>query len=308
MTLEMAKAKNFFVSNKDIGQNFLRDRTIAAWMAERAGLQTDGRVLEIGPGMGMLTEELLKTPCASVDAVELDTRLRDGMERLAESDGRLTLHWGDAVRFDYSKLESPPSHVVANIPYHITTPLLWRLIETFSGAGLRYMLLMVQKETAERLASGAGSRSSCPLGITLACLGEISIPRSVPRRAFSPMPRVESAIAEMVFQGEKRGYAGLPAVLALPRDKIWRGLLAGSFSNRRKTLVNNWAGSFRMPRGFASEILASRSLSALARPEELSLDDWLALRGDDRMAEFISRGVMPKITIESAVLKKDNGK
>jgi 16S rRNA (adenine1518-N6/adenine1519-N6)-dimethyltransferase len=248
-------------------------------MTERAKLKLSDSVLEIGPGRGMLTSAILSSPCGRVDAVELDTRLRGDLEPLAMADGRLTLHWGDAVRFDYSKLLTP-THVIANLPYHITTPLLWVLLENFSGE-LPYMLLMVQKETAVRLTSGAGSRDSGPLGITLSALGNVSTLRTVPRGSFSPMPRVDSAIVEIMPSPERRGRAGLPA------DKTWRRLLSGSFAQRRKTLVNNWASSFGLPREESARILASLSLQPVARPEELSLDSWLALAADEKISSFM---------------------
>lgn len=263
-----------FRHNTEIGQNFLRDRSIVEWMVKRAALGRGDRVLEIGPGRGILTRGLLGTECDSLDVLELDTRLKDVLEPIAESDGRLFLHWGDAVSFDYAALQGAPTHIVANLPYHITTPLVWRFLESFVGGTLSYMLLMVQKEAAERLASGSASRESNPLGITLSALGEVKIVRSVPRSAFVPAPHVDSAIVEIRLSGE-RG--------RLPLDRAWRRLLSGSFAQRRKTLINNWGASFGLSRASASEILASHALPPLSRPEELALGKWLALYDDEEM-------------------------
>ena len=94
-----------FRHNTEIGQNFLRDRSIVEWMVKRAALGRGDRVLEIGPGRGILTRGLLGTECDSLDVLELDTRLKDVLEPIAESDGRLFLHWGDAVSFDYAALQ-----------------------------------------------------------------------------------------------------------------------------------------------------------------------------------------------------------
>jgi 16S rRNA (adenine1518-N6/adenine1519-N6)-dimethyltransferase len=256
-------------------------------MSERAGLAPSDIVLEIGPGKGILTKELLKSPCARLDALELDTKLKDELEPIARNDGRLKLYWTDALRFDYSKLSPPPTHVIANLPYHITTPVIWALLENFAALGLRYMLLMVQKEAAQRLVSGAASRASCPLGITLSAMGDIAALRQVPRSAFSPVPRVDSAIVEARLYGGENGRR------ALPRDKIWRRLLSGSFAQRRKTLVNNWAGSFGMSKEHAAEALASCSLPPRSRPEELTLEAWLALFSDEKFRGHLiySKGV-----------------
>ena len=249
-------------------------------MAERAGLTASHTVLEIGPGRGALTNEILKSPCGRLHAVELDTRLRDDLEPIASRDERLSLYWGDAVLFDYSSLSPPPTHVIANLPYHITTPVIWALLESFPSGGPRHMLLMVQKEAAARLVSGAASRESCPLGITLSAMGQVFAPRQVPRGAFSPVPRVDSAIVEARFEdgGDAWRYAG---------DKKWRRLLAGSFAQRRKTLVNNWAASFGMPREEAAGILAGHSLNQRSRPEELPLGAWLAISRDEKISSFL---------------------
>ncbi|GHV27141.1 ribosomal RNA small subunit methyltransferase A [Synergistales bacterium] len=258
-----------FRHNTDIGQNFLRDRTAAAWMAERACLSENSRVLEIGPGDGVLTKEILKTPCARIDAVELDTRLSEYLEPLS-ADGRLSLHWGDALRFEYSSLSEPPDCVIANLPYHITTPLLWTLLEQL-GKATRYMLLMTQREAAVRIASGAGLRESCPLGVTLAAMSERSVVRHVPRGAFYPVPNVDSSVVEIIFTGEKA------RMRELARDRAWRRILSGSFALRRKTLVNNWAAAFHMPKDDAVSLLGEIGLGIRARAEELSMENWLAL-------------------------------
>jgi 16S rRNA (adenine1518-N6/adenine1519-N6)-dimethyltransferase len=264
-----SESHKIFRHNTDIGQNFLRDRGVAAWMAERACLSGTSRVLEIGPGDGVLTKELLKTPCARIDAVELDTRLREYLEPLSV-DGRLSLHWGDALRFGYSSLPEPPDCVIANLPYHITTPLLWTLLEELCGAA-RYMLLMTQREAAERIASGAGTRESCPLGVTLAVMSEASVVRHVPRGAFYPAPNVDSSIVEIIFTDEKH------RMRDMARDKAWRRILSGSFALRRKTLVNNWAAAFHMPKDEAVALLGEIGLGIRARAEELSAESWLAL-------------------------------
>ena len=263
---------DFFKHNTDIGQNFLRDRSVAEWMAGRAKLTQEDRVLEIGPGSGVLTEAMLAKDCASLDAVELDKRLAPQLEAIAARDARLHLHWGDAVVFDYGSIE-PPTKILANLPYHITTPLIWKLLESFSGSGIptRYMLFMVQREAAERIASGAGVRASNPLGITLAALGSATVARKVSRGAFTPMPRVDSSIVEIALSGENAN---------LPNDKVWRRLLAGSFANRRKTLANNWGAAFGISKTAAEEILAAHALGRLARPEEISLPMWLSLHND----------------------------
>ena len=118
-------------------------------MMARARLSAGDHVLEIGPGSGILTRGILAVGCDTLDVIEIDTRLKEYLEPIAESDSRLTLHWADAVRFDYSALRAAPTHIISNLPYHITTPLIWRLFENCPEMGTRYMLVMTQEEAAE---------------------------------------------------------------------------------------------------------------------------------------------------------------
>ena len=126
--------KRRFINNTDIGQNFLIDESVVAYTVKRAAVTPDDVLLEIGPGGGILTRGLLSAGPRALCAVEVDERLRDGLEALASRDGRLRLFWGDAVRFDYrAELPETPTKIVANLPYHITTPILWAFLEKKSS-------------------------------------------------------------------------------------------------------------------------------------------------------------------------------
>ena len=261
--------KRRFINNTDIGQNFLIDESVVAYTVKRAAVTPDDVLLEIGPGGGILTRGLLSAGPRALCAVEVDERLRDGLEALASRDGRLRLCWGDAVRFDYrSELSETPTKIVANLPYHITTPILWTFLEKLIPAGVGYMLLMVQLESAERIASPERSRARSPLGVTVEAMGGAEILRKVPPQAFRPQPRVNSALIEIKIE-KNRGLAN---------DRTWRALLARSFTQRRKTLVNNWtAGYADIDRERALAILEAHGLSATARAEELPLAKWFEL-------------------------------
>lgn len=261
--------KRRFINNTDIGQNFLIDESVVAYTVKRAAVAPDDVILEIGPGGGILTRGLLSAGPRALYAVEVDERLRGGLERIAADDGRLRLFWGDAVRFDYrAGLPETPTKVVANLPYHITTPILWTFLEKLIPAGVGYMLLMVQLESAERIASPARSRARSPLGVTVEAMGGAEILRKVPPQAFRPQPRVNSALIEIKIERNR----------SLANDGGWRALLARSFAQRRKTLVNNWtAGWPEMGRERALALLEAHGLSATARAEELSLEKWFEL-------------------------------
>ena len=261
--------KRRFINNTDIGQNFLIDESVVAYTVKRAAVTPDDVLLEIGPGGGILTRGLLSAGPRALCAVEVDERLRDGLEVLASRDGRLRLFWGDAVCFDYrAELPETPTKIVANLPYHITTPIMWTFLEKLIPAGVGYMLLMVQLESAERIASPERSRARSPLGVTVEAMGGAEILRKVPPQAFRPQPRVNSALIEIKIEKNRE----------LANDRTWRALLARSFTQRRKTLVNNWtAGYADIDRERALAILDAHGLSATARAEELPLEKWFEL-------------------------------
>ncbi len=238
---------------KRFGQNFLVDKNILALMITRSGVREGDCVLEIGAGHGVLTRALLAANVSCLHAVELDERLRPELEELAGENDRLRLHWADAVKFDYASLSPFPEKVIANIPYNITTPLIWELLKF---PRMNYHLYMLQKESAERITAKPDTKSRYPLGVTIEAMGRASIVHNVPRECFRPIPKVNSAIVEIEITRN----------FELARSELWSELLHRGFSHRRKTLMNNL-------RGFVDgEILGER---AKMRAEDLTCDDWL---------------------------------
>ncbi|MBQ7544093.1 MAG: ribosomal RNA small subunit methyltransferase A [Synergistaceae bacterium] len=236
------------------GQNFLVDRNILALMVKRADVREDDCVLEVGPGHGVLTRALLEAGAGCVHAVEVDERLRPELEELSRADSRLHLHWGDAVKFPYASLTPFPNKVIANIPYNITTPLVWELLK-FAGEGLTYHLYMLQKEAALRLTAPADTKARYPLGVCIEAMGRACIVRNVPPECFRPVPEVDSAVTEIVITRN----------FSLAGDSVWSELLHRGFAHRRKTLANNL-------KGFAEAGELGRK-----RAEDLSCDEWLKI-------------------------------
>ena len=263
----MAKIPNF-IHNTDIGQNFLVDMSVIDYIIKKADIQPSDKILEIGPGEGVLTEALLASPCEAVCTVELDTRLKHNLEMLALKNPKLTHLWGDAVQFDYAgKMPWVPNRIIANLPYHITTPLLWTLIEKLVPAGLSSFILMVQLESAQRITSPACNRQRSPLGVTIEAMGSSKILRNVPPSCFRPQPRVMSCIIEIELD-KNREFA---------TDKKWKQFLVRSFAQRRKTLTNNWAAGYGLSKERSQQILEAHGLKPLARAEELPLEKWKEL-------------------------------
>lgn len=261
------RAKRTFRHNTDLGQNFLVDPSVLQFILERSAPGPEETVLEVGAGQGVLTRRLAQSGC-QLYSLEIDRRLEGDLAPLEEAFPRLKLLWGDAVTFDYEGgLSTYPQKVIANIPYHITTPLIWRLLEELAPRGLRYLLLMVQKEAADRLASPPGTKTRYPLGVTLELMGQVRRLRRVPPGAFRPMPRVDSTLIEIEIEGRRE----------LARDLLWRRLLRAAFSQRRKTLVNNLVASFGLARESLPPLLAELGLDEKIRAEALEGKEWLDL-------------------------------
>ena len=252
---------------KRFGQNFLVDKNILNLIITRADLKSSDCVLEIGPGHGVLTRELLAHGISYLHAIELDERLHASLDDFTRDN--FALHWGDAVKFDYDTLSPFPNKLVANIPYNITTPLIWNLLK-YASNGLRYYLLMLQKEAALRLTAKPDTKERYPLGIAIEAMGHAAIIHHVSRTCFKPVPKVDSAIVEIVIEKN----------FELSGNALWRELLHAGFAHRRKTLINNLRGFHEIQDLDLGEF-------ANKRAEDLTCCDWLKIYHDLTKIKFL---------------------
>jgi 16S rRNA (adenine1518-N6/adenine1519-N6)-dimethyltransferase len=243
-----------------LGQHFLYDREVIGRIVRSAAPGPDDTVVEIGPGPGALTAALLQR-AGRVVAIELDRALAARLRERFASAPNLTLVEGDALRFDYGGVG--PFSVVANIPYEITTPLIFRLLE-FRGL-LGRMTLTVQKEVAERLAAPPGGKSYGVLSIAVQSVAEVSVLFPVPRALFHPPPRVDSACVGIVPRET-------PLVRAEDEALFFR-IVRTAFSKRRKTLNNALAGVV------GPDEIAAVGINGSRRPETLSIEEFARLLG-----------------------------
>jgi len=213
---------------KALGQNFLTDNSIAANIAALGNLQQGDRVWEIGPGKGILTDAILNYD-VQLRAFELDRRLP---EYLAERyDNRVNFTFGDVLRSDWQALieqDKAPLKLIANIPYQITSPLLYML--EMHQASFSIIVLMLQKEVAERLSAKPGTKSYAPLTIRLRLFFDIVTAMQVGREYVDPSPNMDSAVIVMKPRQN-------PPTLKHPR--AFHQILIAAFAHRRKTLGNN---------------------------------------------------------------------
>ena len=249
-----------------LSQNFLADADVLDAILAEADPEPGRRVLEIGPGLGLLTGALLEAG-AAVTAVELDAGLAAFLrDRFADADD-LRLIEGDALDQDLVRLVAPPYDVVANLPYHITSPILHRLL----GEPPRpdRLVLMVQREVAERIAAPPGKMSY--LSVFVQYHARVRIARLVPAAAFEPEPAVESAVIVA------EPYPPDDRLDAATEDELWR-LVQAAFRERRKMLHNVLARQLPVEPARVDAALATAGIDPDRRPQTLAVGEWLALQ------------------------------
>ena len=248
-------------AKKKYGQNFLTDTGILDRIVDGAGITKEDAVLEIGPGLGALTRRLSEA-AGEVTAIEVDGGMIPVLtETLGDCPNVRIIH-GDILKtpLPFSK----PFAVVANLPYYITTPVLFALLE--SDAPIKSITVMVQKEVADRITASPGTKDYGALTLTVAYRAEPKILFTVPPEAFLPRPKVESAVVHLEIRKE-------PKVSAADPDLLFR-LIRAAFLHRRKTLANCLAAEQIMTKEEAAEALKRAGFSEMVRGEALTLEDY----------------------------------
>jgi 16S rRNA (adenine1518-N6/adenine1519-N6)-dimethyltransferase len=251
-----------------LSQNFLADAEVLSAILAEADPAPGNGVLEIGPGLGLLTGALLEAG-AAVTAVELDGGLAGFLrERFADAldDGQLRLIEGDALDQDLVRVVEPPYDVVANLPYHITSPILHALLG--QPPRPRRLVLMVQREVAERIAAPPGKMSY--LSVFVQYHATVRIAFRVPPEAFEPEPAVESAVIVL------EPYEADDRLGPDEEDELWR-LVQAAFRERRKMLHNVLSRQLPIDGAQVDAALAAAGIAPDRRPQTLAVGEWLAL-------------------------------
>jgi 16S rRNA (adenine1518-N6/adenine1519-N6)-dimethyltransferase len=250
--------------NRELGQNFLVDSNILGVIERAAELSGDDVVLEIGGGLGVLSEHLAAR-VAHVHVVEIDRGLEAPLRDALDPFANATVHFADAMRLDLRALDPAPTKVVANLPYGIAASAILRTIEELPGAGL--WVAMVQKEVGERLAARPGT-SAYGLPSVLAQLAcEVRVLRPVSRTVFQPVPNVDSVLVVL----RRTGPSAAPEV---------RALAAAAFAHRRKALARSLSlapGASREVRDRARAALERLGHPADVRAERLAPEEFAEL-------------------------------
>lgn len=265
--------KYHFVFQKKFGQNFLIDTHVLEKIIRAAGVTKDDMVVEIGPGIGTLTQYLCEA-AREVVAVEIDKNLIPILEDTLSPYENVSLINEDVLKVDLNKLVQEknggrPIKVVANLPYYITTPIIMGLLE--AHVPVDNITVMVQKEVADRMQSGPGSKDYGALSLAVQYYAEPYIAANVPPNCFMPRPNVGSAVIRLALHKDKP--------VKLQDEKLMFKLIRASFNQRRKTLANglNNSDEIKLSKELITEAITELNLSPSIRGEALKLEDFAAL-------------------------------
>ncbi len=266
-TIKEILGRHGFTFSKSLGQNFLINPSVCPRMAELSGAKSGVGVVEIGPGIGVLTNELCKL-ADKVVAVELDKRLLPVLdETLAEYDNIKVIN-ADVMELDLNALiadefEGMDVVVCANLPYYITSPIIMKLLE--DKLPIKAITVMVQKEAAQRICAEVGSRMSGAVTVSVNYYAKPSMLFSVSAGSFMPAPKVDSAAIRLDILSK-------PPVQT--NEKKFFAVIKAAFSQRRKVISNSLSSGLSLSKEKTLEILKSANVPSNARAEKLSLDDF----------------------------------
>jgi len=249
-------------AKKSFGQNWLKDDFTLDTIVDSADISKNDTVLEVGPGLGTLTEKLLQTG-ARVVAVEADKELIPHLQKKFSSENKFELIQADILKYDLRSL--PHNYkVVANIPYYLTSNLLRTFLEATNPPST--MVLLIQKEVAERILAKPGQMSLLAFSVLYYARPEFII--GVKKELFDPIPKVDSAVVRITRHAQP--------LFEADQKQLFRIVKAG-FSERRKKLRNSLSGGLRLDPKVAEEILRNSNIAPNVRAQELSMPEWESL-------------------------------
>ncbi len=259
-----------FKFSKSLGQNFLIDGNVVRKIVREAGITKEDYVLEIGPGMGTLTEELALN-AKKVVAVELDRKLLPILDETLGTYDNVEIIYGDILEIDIKKLIDEklgggPVKLVANLPYYVTTPIIGKLLE--EDLNLESINVMVQKEVADRMAAGPGSKTYGSLSVFVNFYTNPKVVVKVPKTVFMPQPKIDSAVIQLELK------KNLPDI---DRDQFFK-VVKAAFSKRRKTIINSLSTfGFDLEKDQIRQALEKVGIKPEERAENISVEDFIKL-------------------------------
>lgn len=258
--------QNNFNFNKKYGQNFIFDKNLLNAIIEQSGINKNDEVLEIGPGAGTLTK-VIAEKSKKVISYEIDVNLKPILEENLKGVNNSEIIFADALKTDLQEIENNFSGdyvIVANLPYYITTPLIFKFL---NSKRVKSMSIMVQKEVGQRLIATNKDKDYGAISVVLDFYGDVKILRQVPRHMFVPSPNVDSCVVQINIDRNKYDV----------NCEMFERIVKSAFSNRRKTLANNLSCDFNITKNQVYEMLKMLNLSEQVRGDALSTYDFVQI-------------------------------
>ncbi|MGI9044959.1 MAG: 16S rRNA (adenine(1518)-N(6)/adenine(1519)-N(6))-dimethyltransferase RsmA [Gemmatimonadaceae bacterium] len=243
---------------KRFGQHFLHDQTVLAAIAEAASPADDDVIVEIGPGRGALTDLLAQRPNRLI-AVEIDRALSESLRGRYAGNPNVSIVEQDVLQVDIAALAGGPFVVVGNVPYYITTPILFHVLRPPYP---QHAVFLVQREVAERIVAGPGSKTYGALSANVQAVASAEIIRLVPPGAFRPPPKVDSAVVRVVPRADP--------IISTEEVAPYRGFVQALFGMRRKQIGNSLRSASQLTAGATAAVLSGLGMDPTARAESLS--------------------------------------
>lgn len=269
-TVKRILARHGFTFSKALGQNFLIDPDVCPQMARSLKADKDTGVIEIGPGIGVLTKELCKT-AGKVAAIELDKRLLPVLGETLDGFDNLEIINADVMNTDLKALitekfsDCRSVKVCANLPYYITSPVIMTLLE--SRLPIDEIVVMVQKEAGERLCAQVGTRGAGAVTVAVHYYADSEILFDVARDCFMPSPKVDSVVIRLKIRKENK--------FAVRDEKLLFSIVKCAFSQRRKTAINSISGTMGLSKETLADLFDGLGIDKNIRAEKLTMEDFV---------------------------------
>lgn len=269
-TVKRILARHGFTFSKALGQNFLIDPDVCPQMARSLKADKDTGVIEIGPGIGVLTKELCKT-AGKVAAIELDKRLLPVLGETLDGFDNLEIINADVMNTDLKALitekfsDCRSVKVCANLPYYITSPVIMTLLE--SRLPIDEIVVMVQKEAGERLCAQVGTRGAGAVTVAVHYYADSEILFDVARDCFMPSPKVDSVVIRLKIRKENK--------FAVRDEKLLFSIVKCAFSQRRKTALNSISGTMGLSKETLADLFDGLGIDKNIRAEKLTMEDFV---------------------------------
>lgn len=277
-TIQQIRERHNFQLSKSLGQNFITDKSIIERIVEGADIGAGDLVIEIGPGIGVLTAEAAKT-CARVVAIEIDKKLIPILSETLQEYDNIKVINQDILKTDLNEIIDAERDagsftgkvkIIGNLPYYITTPIIMGILE--KGVAADSITIMMQKEVADRIKAKPGGKIYGAISVAVQYYCTVEQVASVPKEVFIPRPKVDSAVLKLCIR-EKR-----PAELI--DERIFFACIKAGFGQRRKTLLNSLTGVNGLSRDDIKSVLGQADIDPVRRAETLSIGEFAAIANE----------------------------